>query len=256
MKRSIKSLIGYSLKETDGELGKVDEFYFDDNSWTIRYLIVKTGNWLSGKRVLISPVVVQEPDWEKKEFPVKLTKDQIEKSPDIDTEKPVTRQQEEQLSGYYPWGMYWGDDTDAHGAGIFGMMPGDLYDEEAGTNVVEEPAPSSENNDLHLRSTKYVTGYTIHATDGEIGKVKDFIIDDTSWKIQFLVVDTGDWLNSREVLLSTNWITKVNWENSTVIVDITTSAVKESPEFDATQPVNEVYANKLYDYYGRPQDKE
>ncbi|MEO9069567.1 MAG: PRC-barrel domain-containing protein [Ginsengibacter sp.] len=237
MKRSIKSLIGYSMKETDGEIGKVDEFYFDDNSWTIRYLIVKTGNWLSGKKVLISPVVVQKPDWENKEFPVKLTKEQIQNSPDIDTDKPVTRQQEEQLSGYYPWGMYWGNEPDAHGAGIFGMMPGDLYEEEAGTNVVEEPAQPSENNDQHLRSTHYVTGYTIHASDGEIGKVKDFIIDDTNWQIKYLVVHTGNWLNSKEVLLSTKLITNVNWENANVIVNISKKDVEESPEFNADEPI-------------------
>lgn len=256
MKRSIKSLLGYTMKETDGEIGKVNEFYFDDDSWTIRYFIVKTGNWLSGRKVLISPVVVEEPDWEKKEFPVNLTKEQIENSPDIDTDKPVSRQQEEQLSGYYPWGMYWGDEPDAHGAGIFGMMPGDLYNEGTGENNATETVESSQNNDLHLQSTKEVTGYTIHATDGEIGKVVDFIIDDESWKIKFLVVDTGTWLDSRKVLLSTDWIKKVNWDSSNVIVDISINEVKGSPEFNATQPVNEVYEHKLYDYYGRPRDDD
>lgn len=256
MKRSIKSLLGYALKETDGEIGKVNEFYFDDESWVIRYLIVKTGNWLSGRKVLISPEVVKDPNWKQKEFSVSLTKAQIENSPDIDTDKPVSRQQEEQLSGYYPWGMYWGNEPDTHGAGIFGMMPGDLYNEEAGEDQVTEPVESSEKNDQHLRSTKEVTGYTIHATDGEIGKVVDFIIDDTNWKIKFLVVHTGSWLNSRKVLLSTKWITKVNWDNSNVIVDISTNAVKDSPEFDDELPVNETYERKLYDYYGRPQDNE
>jgi uncharacterized protein YrrD len=254
MKRSIKNLIGYTLKETNGELGKVDEFYFEDETWTIRYLIVKTGNWLSGRKVLISTTALQQPDWQKKEFPVKLTKEQIENSPDIDTDKPVSRQHEEQLSTYYPWGMYWGAEPDEHGAGIFGMMPGDLYEEEGEENNNEISEEDSTKNDHHLHSTKAVTGYAIHATDGEIGKVVDYILDDSTWKIKFFIVDTGNWLDSRKVLLSVQWIKEVNWENSVVIADITTDAVKESPWFDATQPVNESYERKLYDYYGRPEE--
>jgi sporulation protein YlmC with PRC-barrel domain len=253
MKRSIKSLLGYTMKETDGEIGEVEEFYFDDKSWTIRYLIVKTGDWLSSRKVLISPTVLKQPDWENKVFPVNLTKSQIENSPDIDTDKPVSRQQEEQLSGYYPWEIYWGAEPDEHGAGIFGMMPSDLYESE---NVsVENVEATRRKNDQHLQSTAQVTGYSIHTTDGEIGKVVDYIIDDTTWEIKFLVVDTGTWLNSRKVLLSTKWITEVKWDNSIVIVNISTEAVKNSPEFDPSQPVNEVYERNLYDYYGRPADK-
>ncbi|MEO9022304.1 MAG: PRC-barrel domain-containing protein [Ginsengibacter sp.] len=240
MKRSIKSLVGYAMKETDGEIGKVAEFYFDDVTWTIRYFIVKTGNWLSGRKVLISPVVVKEPDWENREFPVNLTKKQIEDSPDIDTDKPVSRQQEELLSNYYPWRLYWGSEPDEHGGGIFGMMPGDLYDANVETN--ENSAPEVVENvpqDQHLRSTDEVIGYTIHATDGEVGKISDYIIDDTNWKIKFLVVSTGSLFNNKKVLVSTQGITKVNWDNSNVAVNLSTEEVKNSTEFDDSQALNE-----------------
>lgn len=256
MKRSIKSLIGYAMRGTNGDIGKVDDFYFDDETWTIRYLIVKTGNWLSERKVLISTTALQQPDWQKKEFPVKLTKKQIKNSPDIDTNKPVSRQHEKQLSSYYPWGIYWGDEPDEHGAGIFGMMPSDLYNEEMDENSSEKPEEDATNNDQHLRSTGAVTGHAIHATDGEIGKVVDYIIDDTTWKIKFLVVETGSWLERSKVLLATQWIKEVNWENSVVVVDITTEAVKESPKFDASQPVNKTYEQKFYDYYGRPEEMD
>ena len=254
MKRSIKDLIGFQMKETDGEIGEVDEFYFDDKSWTIRYLIVKTGNWLSGRKVLISPKVLKQPDWENKEFPVNLTKAQIENSPDIDTDKPVDRQQEELLSSYYPWDMYWGNEPDEHGAGIFGMMPSELYESEIGEpeNINYE---GQQTGDRHLRSTSEVKGYAIHATDGELGKVVDYIVDDRNWRINFLVVDTGNWLDSRKVLVSTKWITQVNWDNSVVIVKVSTDAVKNSPEYDESQNINEAYENQLFDYYGMPQKK-
>lgn len=250
MKRSINSLTGYNLRETNGEIGKVDEFYFDDQSWTIRYLIVKTGSWLTEKKVLISPSALLKPDWQNEEFPVNLTKDQIENSPDIDTDKPVSRQQEQDLSAHYGWAGYWGAEPFTHGAGLFGAMPSDLYNSEV-EGAEASGKVSNAYSDLHLRSTKNVSGYTIHATDGEIGKVIDYIIDDTNWKIQYMVVETGSWLDSRKVLLSTQWIKEVNWDNTVVIVDITTEAVKDSPEFDASQPVNEAYENNLYDYYGR-----
>lgn len=253
MKRRVKSLTGFILKETDGELGKAEEYYFDDQTWNIRYLVVKTGNWFSQKKVLISPTAIQKTDWKRGEFLVNLTRNQIENSPDIDTAKPVSRQHEEQLSSYYQWENYWQED--AHGGAIFGMMPEELYDEEDNESQ-EEPAPdmSSQNstaNDLHLRSTEKVLGYKIHATNGEIGEVVDYIIDDATWKIKFLVVKTGTWLDRTKVLLATKWITDVNWDNSVVIVDITTDAIQDSPEFNDSVGVNDVYEKRLYDYYGR-----
>ena len=249
MKRSIKSLIGFNLRETNGEVGKVEEFYFDDQSWAIRYLIVKTGSWLSERQVLISPSALQQPDWQNEEFPVNLTKEQIENSPDIDTDKPVSRQQEEALYAHYGWQGYWGAEPFEHGAGLFGAMPGDLYNSEV-ENAENMPATNA-TNDLHLRSTKKVKGYKIHAVDGEIGKVVDYIIEDTTWQIKFLVVETGSLLDSRKVLLPTQWIKEVNWDNSVVIVDVTTEAVRNSPMFDASEAVNDAYERNLYDYYGR-----
>lgn len=256
MKRSIKSLEGFSLKETDGEIGKVDEFYFDDLSWTIRYLVIKTGNWFSGKKVLISPKALSTPDWENEELPVNLTKSQIEKSPDIDTDKPVSRQREEELNSYYTWDPYWG--ADAHGAGIFGAMPSDLYESEIAQPEIVQPsqAENQADNDPHLRSSSEVKGYTIHATDGEIGKVTDYIMDDSNWKINYLVVETGDWLNSKFVLLSTCWIKEVKWDNQIVIVDVTTAEIENCPIYDPSQPINEVDEKNLYDYYKRPHPTE
>ena len=249
MKHNVENLVGFSMIETDGEIGKVEEFYFDDQSWTIRYLIVKTGNWFSQKKVLISPRVLNQPDWESQQFPVSLTKNQIENSPDIDTDKPVSRQNEEALSTYYTWDNYWGDD--AHGAGIFGAMPSDLYESDMVTAPQNEEYTPDPNANTHLRSTNEVKGYTIHATDDEIGKVIDYIIDDTNWKINYLVVECGSWLSSKKVLLSTQKITEVNWENKAVMVNISTEQVKNSPEYDDSNPLDDQYEKNLSDYYSR-----
>jgi len=248
MKQRIKSLIGFTIGGTDGEIGKVKEFYFDDNSWTIRYLIVETGSWLFGRKVLISPEALLTPDWEGKIFPVRLTKEQIKNSPDIDTEKPVSRQQEVELNGYYPWTNYWGYGIWAGGMGTTGMMASpSLPLEEA----IHENAGGDEPANPHLRSTSKVTGYNIKASDGEIGDVEDFIIDDSTWKISFMLVDTGNWFPGKKVLISPKWIKEVSWEDASVSVYATEEQVKNSPEYQPSEDISDSYESNLQNYYGR-----
>lgn len=241
MKRSVKSLIGYAIGATDGELGKVKEFYFDDKTWTARYLIVETGNWLSGRKVLISPEALLTPDWENEVFPVNLTKEQIKNSPDIDTEKPVSRQQEIKLYGHYPWTNYWGEES--YGVG----MPVSMF--QVLQSDQDNPDDKESDDNPHLRSTKKVTGYRIMATDGEIGNVEDFIIEVSNWKLDFMIVDTGHWFPGKKVLISPKWIKELKWDTSTVIVNTSVEHVKNSPEYDPKQTISEVYEAKLYNHY-------
>lgn len=251
MKRNIKSLVGYTIKATDGEIGKVEEFYFDDRTSTIRYMVVKTGGWFSGKKVLISPEAFQKPEWESKIFPVNLSKEEIKNSPDIDTDKPVSRQQEELMREYYSWPGYYG-----YGYGI-GYWGAGLW----GYPLVEESTVEKEMKQMkatehgyenrHLRSIDEVTGYDIHATDGDIGEVEDFIIDDITWKIHFLVVKTGNWFSGKKVLISPQWIKNVKWQEQEVTVNHTKDEVKNSPEYDSSQPIDDSYEHCLNDYYGK-----
>lgn len=244
MKRSVNSLIGFTMGATDGEIGKVKEFYFDDETWTIRYLIVETGSWLFGRKVLISPIALLTPDWENEIFPINLTKEQIKNSPDIDTEKPVSRQQEIEMYAHYPWGSYWGN---GFGAGTI-PPPVSMYDVVLGGN--ENNINKKEQGDPHLRSTEKVTGYKINADYGEIGNVEDFLIDDSSWKIDFIVVDTGNLLPGKKVLISPSWIKDINWDNSEVTINATVDSIKNSPEYDPSQSLTDEYAASLQKYYG------
>jgi uncharacterized protein YrrD len=231
MKRNVKGLVGFRMGATDGEFGKVEEFYFDDETWTIRYLIVKTGSWLFGRKVLISPSALKEPNWANETFPVNLTKEQIKHSPDIDTERTVSRQQEIDLYTHYGWpymGMagagFYG------GMGLSGMMESRVPFEESILASTNQGKPANP----HLRSIDEVIGYRIHANNGEIGDVEDFIIDDQNWRIHFLVVDTGHWFPGKKVQIATKCITQVKWEESAVYVDITVNDVKNSPKYDPT----------------------
>lgn len=226
MKRSVKSLIGYTVAATYGEIGKVKEFYFDDTTWTIQYLILDTGNWLTGRVVLISPQALLTPDWENKTFPVNLTKEQIWNCPHINTAIPVSRQEENKLHNYYSMVAYWG--------GGYGgaLAPGTMIMGMPRTELTEQLSPDKEAADKHLRSRDTVSGYKIHATDDQIGKVEDFIIDDNTWTLDFIVVDTGSFFNGKSVLISPRWIKGINWETSTVIINASVEEVKNSPDYD------------------------
>ncbi len=248
MKRLLNNLIGFTIHGSDGELGKVKDFYFDDKSWIIRYLIVETGSWLNSRKVLLAPQAVLETDWEKESFRVHLSAEKIKNSPPIDTDKPVSRQQEMELYAYYPWGgFYW------TGVGIGGM--GMSYPISMSQVEIEEPVlPADKNgsdNDPHLRSADAVKGYTIKAIDGDVGEVENFLLDDSNWKLAYLVVDTGNWFPGKKVVLSPNWIQSIKWETSEVTVRASVEQVKNSPEYDAANYLSDDYESNLQNYYGR-----
>jgi hypothetical protein len=224
MQYSINNMMGYGIRATDGDLGKVDEFYFDDETWTIRYIVAETGNWLAGRKVLISPIAFGKTDLNSRTISVNLTRSQVKNSPHIDTKKPVYRQHEAELHEYYQWPWRGGY------GGSFGTTPLPLPDDEV--LAEQEASASGRRDDPHLRSTRQVTGYHVQAADGEIGHVEDFIVDDENWTIRSMVVDTSNWLAGKKVLLSPQWINRVEWAESRVLFNLTRESVKSSPEVD------------------------
>jgi hypothetical protein len=238
MLRSIKALHSYAIEATDGNLGSVYDFYFDDLLWTIRYVVVDTGTWLPGRRVLISPTAIEQPHEETKQLAVNLTQEQVENSPDMDSEQPVSRHHQIALHEHYAWPAYWAVAPD--GLGTLALPP----------DLVEEF--SSESGDPHLQSTQEVLDYYIHASDGDIGHVEDFIVDDASWSIRYMVVNTRNWLPGKKVLVAPQWITEVIWGEAKVYVNLTREAIQESPEYDPDEMVHRAYEERLYDFYDRP----
>ncbi len=251
MKHSVKSLIGFTMGASDGEMGKVKELYFDDDTWVVRYLIVDTGNWLSGRVVLISTQAIVNTDWENKIFSVNLTKEQIKNSPDINTELPVSRQEEIKLLKFYPWVGYWGGGYYGSPNDVLAVSPGPMVMGLPRTNLTEQETEQEQNADKHLRSTSNVTGYTIGATDGEIGDVEDFILDETNWEIDFLLIDTGKWLPGKKVLISPKLINEIDWENAAVSVETSAAFIKDSPKYDPAQLIHVVEHDNLQEHYAQ-----
>jgi len=245
MLRSIAKLKLYTVQAVDGSVGKVKDFYFDDENWTIRYLVANTGTWLSRQDALISPEALKQPDWEEHSFPVKLSQAEVSQSPDVDTTKPISRQQESEVLSYYHWPVYW--------------TPGGLLAARDARRIAtleenRDDQPEEDNADSHLRSVNEVTGYHIRARDGEIGHVEDFITDDQRWEINYLVIDTRNWLPGRKVLVSPSWIKQVSWPGRQVHIDLSQETIKNSPEYDPATPINKDYEERLYDFYSRPRN--
>lgn len=247
VQRSVNDLIGYKIIAKDGELGKVSEFYFDDLTWSIRYLVVETGNWLSEKKVIIPHAALRITDWKSKEFNVNLTMEQVRNSPDFESEKTVSRQHEIELFQYYAFPFYWEDGFYIQGTGMLPIIPN-----MAKKTVKEENESALQlNEDPHLRSTNKVRGYNIHTINGEIGHVEDYIVDDKKWNLCFLIVDTHNWLPGRKVLISPHWIDHIDWNESKVYVQLSKESIENSPEFDAGQPIGEDYGKELFIHYGK-----
>ncbi len=232
MQINLNNLIGYNLEAKDGNIGKVEDFYFEDTTWVIRYLIVKTGNWFLYRKVLIAPQAIVKRNAAPGVFPVNLSKEQIRTSPDIDTDKPVSLQQDIELYGHYAWQRYGGSGFYAGGsAAAMDNVP--FIDEK----IIKEADPDDKrsDDDLHLRSTKKIMRYHIRTTDGDFGHVSDFILNDAGWQILYLVVDTHNWFDGKKFLIDTRTIKEIQWENSKVIVNISTDEIKDCPVFDESQ---------------------
>jgi len=234
-----KKLEGYTLKSIDGEIGSLKEFYFDDQHWAVRYLVVDTGNWLINRKVLISPYALGAVDTKNEHIAIDLTKIQIENSPLLNTDKPVSRQFEEDYYGFYGFPMYWG------GPYMWGPSPYIVRDRD----LWKKYTHGEKAWNPHLRSTHEVIGYNIHAKDGEIGHVADFIIDDENWAIRYLVIDTKNWWPGKKVLVSPLWIDRVSWSESKVFVDMTRKIIQESPEYTEEYLLTREYEAKLHKHY-------
>ncbi len=265
MLRSVNDLNGFKIAAIDGEIGSVEEFYFDDERWALRYMVVNTGTWLAGKQVLVSPFSVMQVDRENRQLHVALTKSQVEKSPDIDTRKPVSRQMEAKYADYYGYPYYWGSPF------LWGVEERPALAAQQSLAATASPVAAGAasggrsinagtaatvrvvvTEDVHLRSTQEVSTYSIAATDGEIGIVYDFVVDDESWAIRYLALDTHKWWPGKKVMIAPQWIASIDWAQAKVHVNLAREGIKQSPAYDSAQLLSREYEEQLYEHHGQP----
>jgi sporulation protein YlmC with PRC-barrel domain len=232
-------LTGYSLLSRDGEIGKVKDFYFDDHHWAARYLVADTGPWLTERCVLLSPYALLSINQDDKQISVDLSKKQIVDSPSLNTDKPISLQFEESYNQFYGWPQYWS------GSYVWGNYPTIIRNSEQRKAINE----GGKEWNPHLRSAAAVRGYHIQATDGMIGHVEDYVIDDDTWEIRYMIIDTRNWLPGRKVLISPKWIEKIRWDESKVYVNLCRDAIKDSPQYSEEALISREYEALLYGHY-------
>jgi hypothetical protein len=262
MLRTLSDLHAYTIGAVDGAIGHVKDIYVDDTAWVVRYLVVETGSWLESKKVLISPIAIGKVDWEARQLHVAITKEQVKNCPDVDTEKPITRQHEQDYSGYYGYPYYWG------GLGYWGggMFPEMMLSSYGGANApqalqfMQQEAENfrasaeghhDETASSHLRSCAAITGYHLQASDGEIGHVSGALIDDQTWAVRYLIVNTSNWWFGHQILVAPSWIEAISWSEATVSVKLTRDAVKDAPPYDSNQQLSRADEERLHQHYVR-----
>ena len=243
MLRKTSTLTGCSIHAKDGDIGIVSDLLFDDESWSVRWLVVETGSWLTGRKVLLPSSQLMRLIGDARTIPVDLTMAQVEASPDIDTEKPVTRQMESSVFGYYGLPTYWPIGVGAWPAPM-GYAP--VYASPTRPTDGDDILRQADRGDPHLRSANEVTGYYVWGSDDDIGHVEDFLIDAENWAIRYIIVDTSNWWAGKQVLVAPSWINSVDWGDQTVRVGRTRREIKNAPEYDPTRPVERDYEAGLH----------
>lgn len=233
--RNLKDLQGFALAARDGEIGQLQEVYFDDESWAVRYLVVRMGGQFLGREVLITPASIQSVDADARLIAVDLSREQVERSPPVGSERPVSRHYEVEYHRYYGLEPYWT-------TGLMAAPP---------APVLLPAGPAREPENPHLRSSDEVCGYHIAARDGELGKVEDFVIDDADWSVAYVVVDTRRWLPGRTVLVAPAWIEAVDWAGRSIAVDLNREAIRSAPEYDPSRVITAGYEASLMGHYGK-----
>jgi len=254
MLRRVGDLLNYVIGATDGDIGSVEDIYFEDESWTVRYLVVDAGSWLVGRRVLITPRAIEGIDAPGQRVLTNLTREQVKNSPGVDTERPVSRQYETDLYSYYGYPYYW---TGPYRWGLVAYpyaVPYPPAATAAPAAVNEELAArkAADEENSRLRSARDVSGHGIEATDGELGHVEDYLLDDEEWAIRYLVVDPRNWWPGAHVLIPTDWITAVHWNDSTVQVDVDKATVRSAPVYDPSAVMSRDFESRYHRHYRRP----
>jgi hypothetical protein len=253
MLEAISALKGFAIEATDGRMGTVVDFLFDDASWKVRWLVVDCGSWLKGRKVLIHPSAVSYVALEDEKFDVELTKAQVEGSPELLEHQPVSRQMESRLYDYYGWDPLW--DEAPNLVPISGAMASPLSAPPwLGAQGRDEPPHdvAAAGGDDHLQSVVEVIGYHIHAIDGAIGHVENLLFDNEDWSLHYFIVDTSNWWFGKHVLISPHAVKAIEWSDRQVQLDVSRQQVEASPPWDPLVAFDEIYAKRLHEHYGWP----
>ncbi len=232
MLRSLQDLAGFECDATDGPIGTVEDFYLDGRTWQMRVFVVAAGTWLDGRKVLIPSRSVDDVHGSERRMSAALTRKRVRASPDIDAMEPVSRQHEVERYGYFGY-----PPEDPQSLNAFFAEQAEIHRQRG--------------DDLDLRSFRAMLRYHIRATDGDIGHLEGMIVDDETWIIRYLVVNTSDWGFGHSVLVATGWVEDVSWLEATVTIDVDREAIKRAPVYRSDEPIDRAYETRLHEHHAK-----
>ncbi len=242
---SLKDLKGYSIQAKDGQVGKANDFYFDEQTWTVRYLVDKTGIWLFGRQILLSPVAIAKVDPATKTLSFNLKQAEITNSPQVGQETLLSKDMEKSLIDYYRWPTYLGGPDSLTEAGYTqtqGPYPLRIRDIRKIVQAGDQEKPA-------LRSSELVLGYAVASNDAVFGQIADFFVDTDSWEIRYILINTGRAATDKKVLIDPEWIDWISWKQARVSVSMDREKIQGCPSFDLAMPINREYEELLYNHY-------
>ena len=251
MLRHESQINGYAIRASDGLIGTISDVLFEDATWLVRWLVIDTGTWLFGRKVLLPPSALGSVNHIGYQFVVKLTRQQVKDCPDVDADLPVSRQHEADIYDYYGWAPYWGAGSYMGMVGLGGYAGGPMTTPPSLAALEREKSIDDARLaecDPTLRSVKEVTGYRVHASDGEVGHVTDFLIEDDDWSVHYLVVDTGMWWQGNKVLVSPLAVHSIRWTDRLVNLGADRKTVKGSAEYDPSATIDPIYEKKVHKF--------
>ena len=251
MIRSAKEMHKFEIVASDGRIGAIDDFYFDDDRWAIRYVVVDTGRWLPGRQVLISPLSISRTQWNEGRVALSISRDAVKNSPGIDVHQPVSRRREQEYFDYYGYPYYWGQ-AGLWGAHAVPMMPTAEELAHRRLKAADAERRAADEGDAHLRSVAAVAGYGIRARDGDLGHLEDVLFDDVSWAVRYLVVDTRNWWFGKHVLVAPEWISDIAWGDRSVSVSVTRQSLRGAPIYDRAQHLDRQWELDYYRHLTQP----
>ena len=256
---------GYAIAAKDGTIGTVDDFLVDQATWMMRWLVVDTGTWLTGRQALVHPSAIDHVDHGQRQIDVALTHEQVEGSPDMGRDRPVSQQMQSGLYRYYGWDPLWNGGINGAGPYAGGLYGGSLFGAGMGATGLAErerpygsgrqgadDGPALEESDPNLRSIAEITKYHVHAADGSIGHVEDVLLDEPSWGVRYLVINTSNWWVGQHVLISPYAIKEIDWPDRSIRLDITREKVKASPSWNPADVIDGTFERRLHEHYGWP----
>jgi len=252
MLRNTSQINGYAIHASDGAIGTINDFLFDDETWLVRWLVIDTGNWLPGRKVLLPSSALAHVNHIGCQFDIELTRQQVQDSPDADTERPVSRQQETNIYDYYCWAPYWGNGSYMDIMGYGGFLGGSLAPDPTVESIKTQRKIEDDERskvDPTLRSANEVIGYHIDASDGEVGHVEDLLIEHDDWSIHYLVVDTKNWWPGRQVLISPMSVRRIDWPERQVCLRADRQKIRDGPPYDASTVVDLAYEKSVHNHY-------